>query len=136
MRLCCRGNNALPTVKSQAATARPPAKESRDVNVAIIGTGNVGGALGQSLSRAGHTVTFYSRDEQKRTEAASANSAGAADSAVAAVENADVIVLAVPYAAAADVAREIASAAQGKVVIDTTNPLKPDYSGLETRTGE
>jgi NADPH-dependent F420 reductase len=106
------------------------------VNVAIIGTGNVGSALGQSLSRAGHSVTFYSRDEQKRTEAASANAGAAADTATAAVENADVIVLAVPYAAAADVAREIASAAQGKVVIDTTNPIKADYTGTETKSGD
>ena len=95
------------------------------MNVAIIGTGNVGGALGSSLSKAGHSVTFYSRDEQKKADAANAVSATAADSVVAAVESADVIILAVPYAAAADVAREIAPAAEGKVVIDTTNPLDP-----------
>jgi NADPH-dependent F420 reductase len=106
------------------------------VNVAIIGTGNVGGALGKSLSRAGHDVTFYSRDEQKRAEVATSNGASSADSATAAVENADVIIIAVPYAAAADVAREIAPVAEGKVVIDTTNPLKPDYTGVETKSGE
>jgi 8-hydroxy-5-deazaflavin:NADPH oxidoreductase len=106
------------------------------VNVAIIGTGNVGSALGQSLSRAGHSVTFYSRDEQKRTDAASASSASAAPSPAAAVENADVVVLAVPYAAAADVAREISPNTHGKVVIDTTNPIKSDYTGIETNTGE
>ena len=94
------------------------------VNVAIIGTGNVGGALGSSLSRAGHNVTFYSRDEEKRADAANASSAAVADSPTQAVENADVIILAVPYTAAAQVAHEIAPAALGKVVIDTTNPLK------------
>src|SRR3954447_9014696 len=133
---CCRGNNDLPGAKSQAATARPAAKESRVVNIAIIGTGNVGSALGQSLSRAGHSVTFYSRDEKKRTDAASANDAAAATSPIEAVENADVVILAVPYAAATDVAHEIASAVHGKVVIDTTNPLNADYSAIETKTGE
>jgi 8-hydroxy-5-deazaflavin:NADPH oxidoreductase len=106
------------------------------VNVAIIGTGNVGGALGRSLSRAGHDVTFYSRNQDKRADAANASSANVADTPIHAVENADVIILAVPYAAAAEVAREIAPAAQGKVVIDTTNPLKPDMTGVATNSGE
>ena len=106
------------------------------VNVSIIGTGNVGSALGGSLTRAGHTVTFYSRDEQKKSDAANAASATTAGSATDAVAGADVIILAVPYAAAADVAREIAPAAQGKVVIDTTNPLNATYSGIETKSGE
>jgi 8-hydroxy-5-deazaflavin:NADPH oxidoreductase len=42
----------------------------------------------------------------------------------------------VPYAAAADVAREISPNTHGKVVIDTTNPIKSDYTGIETNTGE
>jgi len=106
------------------------------MNVAIIGTGNVGGALGSSLSRAGHNVTFYSRDEQKTADMATANDATSADSAVHAVENADVIVLAVPYGALAGVTHEIGSAADGKVVIDTTNPLKADMSGVATASGD
>jgi len=105
------------------------------VNVAIIGTGNVGGALGGSLSRAGHNVTFYSRDEQKLAEVATASSAATADTPAHAVEGADVIIIAVPYSAATEVAREIGSAADGKVIIDTTNPLKADYTGVETNSG-
>jgi hypothetical protein len=105
------------------------------VNVTIIGTGNVGGALGGSLSRANHSVTFYSRNEQQSTQVATASSASTADTAAHAVEGADVIILAVPYAAAADIVREIAPATEGKIVIDTTNPLKADYSGIETRSG-
>lgn len=38
-----------------------------------------------------------------------------------------------PYAAAGEtVATEIADAAAGRIVIDATNPLKADYSGLAT----
>jgi len=75
------------------------------VNIAIIGTGNVGAALGGSLSRAGHGVTFYSRDEKKTEDVANLSSASVADSPIHAVENADVIILAVPYAAAVHIAR-------------------------------
>jgi NADPH-dependent F420 reductase len=130
-----QGKHDLPIANSQAA-AGERGKESGSMNVAIIGTGNVGSALGSSLSRAGHSVTFYSRDEQKKADAADAASAGTASSASDAAKDADVIVLAVPYAAAAGVAREIASVAEGKVVIDTTNPLNASYSGLETKSGD
>jgi 8-hydroxy-5-deazaflavin:NADPH oxidoreductase len=105
------------------------------MNIAIIGTGNVGSALGGSFVRAGHTVTFASRDAAKAAVAAASVGATAAPTASGAVAGADVVVLAVPYAAAADVAAEIATAAAGKIVIDATNPLKPDYSGLATEGG-
>jgi predicted dinucleotide-binding enzyme len=105
------------------------------MNIAIIGTGNVGSALGGSLARAGHTVTFAGRDAAKAGEVAAATGGTAAASAAEAAGGADVIVVAVPFGAVAEVASEIAGAAAGKVVIDTTNPLKPDYSGLATGDG-
>ncbi len=48
---------------------------------------------------------------------------------------ADVVVLAVPSTAIADIADELAPVAAGKVIIDPTNPLTPDYSGLTTAGG-
>ena len=50
-----------------------------------------------------------------------------------AVVGADVVILAVPYAAGAQVADDIRGAVAGKTIIDVTNPLMPDYSGLATR---
>src|SRR5450756_2582115 len=38
----------------------------------------------------------------------------------------------VPYMAIVDVLDEIGPALAGKIVVDATNPLKPDYSGLAT----
>jgi 8-hydroxy-5-deazaflavin:NADPH oxidoreductase len=102
------------------------------MKVTIIGTGNVGGALGSSLVKAGHAVTLVGRDASKSREVASRIGAGAAGSAAAAAASADVVVLAVPYGALDQVAGEIADAVAGKVVIDAVNPLKPDYSGLAT----
>ena len=101
------------------------------MKVAIIGAGNVGKGLGGSLVRAGHEVTLVGRDISAVGEAANAIGArtGIAADAVPAV---DVVVLAVPYGAVAEVTREIAGAVAGKVVVDATNPLKPDYSGLAT----
>ena len=39
------------------------------MNIAIIGTGNVGSALGGSLARAGHAVAFAGRDAATAAEA-------------------------------------------------------------------
>ncbi|MBI2775800.1 MAG: NADPH-dependent F420 reductase [Chloroflexi bacterium] len=105
------------------------------MKIAIIGTGNVGSALGGSFVRAGHDVTFAAQDTARTQDVAAGLGARTSNSPASATATADVIVLAVPYSAAADVADEIAAAAKGKVVIDATNPLKADYSGLETEGG-
>jgi NADPH-dependent F420 reductase len=102
------------------------------MKVAIIGTGNVGSALGSTLAKAGHEVTFAARDEVKTRALAHQLGAGAAATPQEAAARADVIVLAVPFPAEREVARAIAPVTDGKVVIDTANPLKPDYSGLAT----
>jgi 8-hydroxy-5-deazaflavin:NADPH oxidoreductase len=104
------------------------------MNIAVIGTGNVGSALGSSLARAGHDVTFAGRDAEKASRVASV-AGGSAAGVVEAVRDADVVVLAVPFGAVASVTAAIAPVIAGKVVIDTTNPLKADYSGLATGDG-
>lgn len=104
------------------------------MNIAVIGTGSVGSALGGSFARAGHAVTFAGRDADKAARVAAGVGSGAvaATTAREAAAAADVIVLAVPYGELAGVAAGIASVSTGKVVIDASNPLKPDYSGLAT----
>ncbi len=103
------------------------------MKVAIIGSGSVGTALATSITRAGHDVTIAAKHPERARAAAEASGATSADSNLAAVEGADVVILAVPYAGAGeDVATEIAGAVAGKTVIDTTNPMKSDYSGLAT----
>src|SRR5688572_3369438 len=99
------------------------------MKIAVIGTGNVGSALGGAFARAGHDVTFPARDAAKSADVAATAGATAAG-VVDAVEGSDVVVLAIPYGALDAVASEIAPLVEGKVVIDVTNPLAPDYSGL------
>lgn len=105
------------------------------MKIAVIGTGNVGSALGGSLARAGHRVTFAGRDAAKAHDVASSVGAAAVPSPEQAVSGADVVVLAVPFTAADEVASEIAGAIADKVVIDVTNPLRADFSGLATEGG-
>jgi predicted dinucleotide-binding enzyme len=47
----------------------------------------------------------------------------------------DIIILAVPYGSAAAVVTDFGDALDGKVIIDITNPVTPDMSGLVTPHG-
>lgn len=103
------------------------------MNIAIIGAGNVGKALGASFVRAGHEVVIVAKDPAHAQAAASAVGAGSSGDVRSAAEQAQVIALAIPFVGAgAEVAEAIASVVAGKTVIDATNPLTPDYSGLAT----
>ena len=105
------------------------------MKIAIIGTGNVGTALGTAFARAGHDVTLAARDVDKTRTIAAEIGASAADSPAQAARDAEVVILAVPFGAIGDVAGSIAASSAGKVVVDVTNPLTPDYSGLATEGG-
>ena len=100
------------------------------MNIAIIGAGNIGHALAGSAVRAGHRVTISSNDPEDAATTAQATGARAAPSNTAAVADAELVVLAVPYPALAPLVRDLGDALAGKVVIDPSNPVKPDLSGL------
>jgi NADPH-dependent F420 reductase len=104
------------------------------MKVAIIGAGNVGKALGTSIARAGHDVTIAARTPQHAQAAAEEIGAMPAATAQAAVTGAEVVILAVPYTAStSELAAEIKDEVAGRAVVDVSNPLTPDYSGLATR---
>lgn len=97
------------------------------MKIAIIGTGNMGTGLARPLAAAGHKVTLAGRDSAKTRKATATFGVAAND--IAAASKADVIVLATPYAEAVN-ALQAAGNLNGKVVIDITNPLTPDYMEL------
>ena len=119
--------------KARLASANTTRKETDStMKVAIIGAGNVGKALATSITNAGHDVTIAAKSSGSARAAADEIGTSSADSNAAAVIGADVVILAVPYAAGAQVADDIRDAVHGKTIVDVTNPLKPDYSGLAT----
>ena len=105
------------------------------MKVAIIGAGNVGKALATSITRAGHEVTLSASSPASAREAAAEVGAQPAATNTDAVKDAEVVILAVPFVGAGpEVAAEIRDAVDGKTIVDVTNPLKADYSGLATDT--
>ena len=100
------------------------------MKIAIIGAGNVGAALGSGWAKRNHDVIFGVRDTKKTNSATNAETA----SVMEASQSSDVVVLAVPWPAVGD-ALKSAGDLTGKILIDATNPLLPDLSGLDTKTG-
>ncbi len=100
------------------------------MKIGIIGSGNMGSGLGKIWAAKGHDIIFsYSRSREKlNTLAAALPNAKAGTPAEAA--QADVILLAVRWSDVPDAIKQAGTLA-GKIVIDCTNPLKPDLSGLE-----
>ena len=102
------------------------------MQLAILGTGSVGGTLGRRWAALGHEVRFGARDPgAAKVRALVQDVAGKASAAGLreAVAGAEVVVLATPYDAHAAVLRA-AGDLQGRIVIDATNPLKPGLAGL------
>jgi predicted dinucleotide-binding enzyme len=94
------------------------------MRIAILGSGNMGTALGRLFAAAGHGVTFsYSRDPAKLDRLARQNGPKAGAAAPRdAVRDADVVLLAVHWQRIPHVLRA-AGSLRGKVVIDLTNPM-------------
>lgn len=99
------------------------------MNIAIIGAGNVGSGLARALVEAGHVVTVAARTPSAAAGIAEQTGATAAVNAASAAAVGDVVILAVPFGAAEAVASEIRAVVNGKVIVDVTNPAKPDWSG-------
>lgn len=100
------------------------------MRIAIIGAGNVGRALGTVWHRAGHEIVWNLRnpDDPKY-----ANLPGEKFKAVGrGLTKSDVTVLAVPWAAVDDACEAIGEAFGG-ILVDATNPINDDFSGLDTR---
>jgi len=95
------------------------------MNIAIIGAGNVGQALGMRWAQAGHAVTFGTRDPDAEKARELANLAGVSvatpDVAAAAAE---IIVLATPWPVTYTVVEGLGDLT-GKVLVDATNPIAP-----------
>ncbi len=99
--------------------------------IAIIGaTGHLGAALARRLTLAGERIIIGSRDAGRARVAAETLAAATArpvdsGSNAEAAAAADVVIVAVPFAAQEATLRDIAAHVSGKIVIDATVPLVP-----------
>ena len=82
------------------------------MKIAIIGKGNVGSALEAGLTRNGHEVRAVGRGLDAVRDAGGF---------------AELVIIAVPFGEVDNAARELSQTVAGKVVVDATNALTPEY---------
>lgn len=93
------------------------------MRIAVLGTGNVGGTLGRRWAALGHQVVFGARDPGSPKARAAVAGADVSIAPLAeATQDAEVVVLAVPWGAVPE-ALAAAGDLAGKVLIDCTNAV-------------
>lgn len=111
------------------------------MNVTLIGAGNMGRGIGYRLVAGGHSVTLVDKNPEiahnLATELASASKGRAAvrTASLETFEPGEVVILAVQYGVNLELAQQLGSRLDGKVVIDIANPLNASYDDLATAPG-
>lgn len=85
------------------------------MKIAVIGAGKIGGTIGGKWEAAGHDVVYGLRDPAKKHGARSVEEA---------LEEAEVVLLAIPGNAVIDFVQKNAEALDGKTIIDATNKFQ------------
>jgi NADPH-dependent F420 reductase len=99
------------------------------VKVTIIGAGNMARGIGSRVLAGGNELELVSRSREAAGALADELGGGSVSDEV----TGDVVVLAVPYGAAADVVSAHGDRLRGKVVVDITNPVDwATFDGLVT----
>jgi predicted dinucleotide-binding enzyme len=103
-------------------------------SISVVGLGNMASALAGRALAGGNAVEIIGRDPAKAKELAAALGGATVGSAGTAPVG-DIVILAVPYTSAAAVVSEYGDALHGKVIVDITNPITPDFTGFVTPEG-
>jgi NADPH-dependent F420 reductase len=112
-------------------------REDSVMDVTIIGTGNMARGIGTRLATAGARLQILGRNaDEARTLANELSGKAAAGQVTAGQLDADpvagdVVVLALPYDAAVEVAKRLADQLANRIVVDITNPVNfATFDGL------
>jgi predicted dinucleotide-binding enzyme len=100
------------------------------MKTAIIGLGNIGNQVALNLIAGGQPVIVADHGATKGQEFAKASDGRArAASVAAAIEEGDIVILAVYFDAIKGLLAEYRSKLAGKILVDPSNPIAPDGSG-------
>jgi hypothetical protein len=104
-------------------------------SVSLIGLGGMTRAIAGRAVRGGNAVEFVGRDVAKAKDLAAALGGGATAGTFGTAPAGDIVILAVPYAAAAQVLARYGDALAGKVIVDISNTFNADATELVTPDG-
>lgn len=103
--------------------------------ISIIGSGGMATSIAGRIAKSGQTVEVITRDPAKAQALADKLPSGTITRAYGNRPTGDIVILAVPYTSALAVLADFGEALDGKVIVDITNPVAPDLSGLVTPQG-
>jgi predicted dinucleotide-binding enzyme len=105
------------------AQSTPTPQTSKPMKIGFVGAGNIGGAIGELLARAGHEVFFSSRNpDSLKPLVARVGPRSRAGTVQEAIAFGDVVFLGVPYSSMPQIGKDYAAALKGKIVLDAGNP--------------
>jgi predicted dinucleotide-binding enzyme len=96
--------------------------------VAVIGLGNIGQAVAGNLAKSNRKFIAADRNLEKAKELSEKWNAEPSD-IPAAVKNADIVVLAIPFETIGGFMKEYATDLEGKIIVDPSNPIAPAENG-------
>lgn len=98
--------------------------------IAVIGLGNIGKVVASNLVKGNREVIVASHKiEDAKALASQLGKLTKATDVIAAINEADVVVMAVWFSTIQELFREYAKELQGKIIIDPSNPIAPDGNG-------
>lgn len=102
------------------------------MKIGVLGSGQVAKVLAAGFLKHGHAVMMGTRDQDKLTDWKAKTPGVQTGSFEEAAAFGEVIILAVKGTAAEALVKKVANAIQGKVIIDTTNPIAdaPPVNGV------
>ncbi|HEY7259931.1 MAG TPA: NAD(P)-binding domain-containing protein [Trebonia sp.] len=104
-------------------------------SVSFIGLGGMTRAIAARAVQGGNAVELIGRDAAKAKDLAAALGGGATAGTFGTAPAGDIVILAVPYASAAQVLAQYGDALAGKVIVDISNTFNADASELVTPDG-
>jgi predicted dinucleotide-binding enzyme len=110
----------IPLATSAQSTAPLTTKTMK---IGFIGSGNIGGTIGELLAKAGHEVFFSSRNpDGLKGLVARVGPRARAGTPKDAIAFGDVVFIGVPYSSMPQIGQDYARALAGKIVLDAGNP--------------
>jgi hypothetical protein len=109
----------------------PDSFAAETYTIAVIGTGDMGSALGKKFAAAGHRIVYGSRDPSRDTVRNLVEATGHGATATTqrnAAQQGDIVILAVPWAPMEEIVRNIGNL-RGKILIDISTAYRQAADG-------
>lgn len=109
--------------------------KTTDAKVAVIGLGTIGRVVATNLIKGNRTVILAARDFSKAQSLAQELGDFAQPMEIeAALQEADIIILAIWFASIQEFLTQYAPQLEGKIIVDPSNPIAPDEKGGFVKT--